>query len=261
MLLLSTSSLKWYWLHKIFTFAKKAWYDWIDLVMEKLSYDTLDTDYVKWLSDAFWVPVLSITAYDKWLSDKNIDEIVRMANKLKTQVITFSPPHITDSNRWWFQKYLPKIKRDQRMSICVQNVEQKFYLFVIPEYTANNFMDIKRVTWDVTLNISALDKNWWTDLLKAQKMLWNSIRNVFFSDRSWPRDWMLPWNAGWWVSHLPLESFLMKLRTSNYSWYITLRVRPTELQVWNDEKVLQNLEYMKNYYKKHYLDFKWNHEE
>lgn len=258
MLLLSTSSLKWYWLHKIFTFAKKAGYDGIDLVMEKLGYDTLNTEYIKWLSDAFGIPVLSITAYDKWLSEKKVDEIIKMAMTLKTQVVTFSPPHMTDSNKKWFNSYLPKIRRDNRISIAVQNVESKFILFVIPEHTGNNFMDIKRVTWDTTLNISALDKNWWIDLLKAQKILWNSIRNVFFCDKYGPREGILPWSAWGWVSHLPLESFLMKLRTSSYSWYLTLKVRPAELEVWNDDKVLQNLEYMKKYYKKHYLDFKWD---
>jgi len=69
-----------------------------------------------------------------------------MAMALKTQVVTFSPPHMTDSNKKWFTAYLPKIRRDNRISIAVQNVETKFFLFVIPEHTGNNFMDIKRIT-------------------------------------------------------------------------------------------------------------------
>jgi hypothetical protein len=65
MLLLSTSSLKGYSLHKIFIFAKKAGYDGLNLDLDKSNFDTLDGEYIKTLSDAFSIPVLSITAYDK----------------------------------------------------------------------------------------------------------------------------------------------------------------------------------------------------
>ena len=256
MLLLSTSSLKWYWLHKIFTFAKKAWYNGIDLVMENWNYDTLDGDYIKSLSDAFEIPVLSITAPDKAMTEKKVDEIIKTAMLLKSQVVTFSPPHLSDKNTAWFFKYLPKVKRENRISICVQNVEPKFYLFVIPEYKSNTLMEIKRITWDSTLNISNLDKSTWMDVLKAQKVLGSSIKNIFFSDRYGSREWMLPGGAGGWVSHLPLESFLMKLRTSAYPGFISIKVRPSELEVGNDEKVMHNLAYMKDYYKKHFLDYK-----
>ena len=257
MLLLSTSSLKWYWLHKIFSFAKKANYDWIDLVIERLNYDTWDEEYIKSLSDSFWVPVLSITAPDKSLDKQKIDKIITIASTLQTQSITFSPPHITDKWMEWFYKYLAKIKRDTRKSIAVQNIEQKFLLFVIPEYKNANLTEIKKITWDTALNIANVDKSSWLDLLQTQTRLWNTITNVYLSDRNWPKDWLIPWSSGWWISYLPLESFLMKLRSAWYRWYFSLKVRPMELWAWNDEKVLQNLEYVKNYYKKHFLDFKW----
>ena len=48
----------------------------------------------------------------------------------------------------------------------------------------------------------------------------------------------------------------MKLKTSGYGGYITLKVNPKAIGVGNTERVLQNLEYMKKYYQKHFMDFK-----
>jgi hypothetical protein len=202
------------------------------------------------------LPIISITAPKKGMDKKKVDHIVEIAKKVWAQSITFSPPHITDKNTSWFSQYLMKIKRDTWLSILVQNVEPKMLLFVIPEYRNNTFTEIKKVTWDTALNIWSLDKSSWMDPLKAQRILWATMKNVYFCDKTGSKTWLLPWWAWWWVSYLPLESFLMKLKTIWYKWFITLKVRPTELWAWNDDRVLQNLEYAKNYYKKHYFEFK-----
>lgn len=256
MLLLSTSSLKWYGIHKIFTIVKKSWYDGIDLVIEDKNYDTLDEKYLKWLSDAFWVPVLSITAPEKWLSKSKIDKIVLIAQTLNSQVINFFPPHISDKSMPNFTKYLNKIKKDLRISITLQNVEQKFMLFVIPEYKNANLLELKKVTQDTALNIWAIDKTTWIDLIKAWDMLWSSIKNIYLSDRLWVKNWLIPWNAWGWVSNLPIESFFMKLKSSWYNWFFSLQVTPKELWIENEEKVMYNLEMVKKYFKKHFLDYK-----
>lgn len=256
MLLLSTSSLKWYGIHKIFTIVKKSKYDGIDLVIDEKNYDTLDEKYLKWLSDAFEVPVLSITAPEKWLNKAKIDKIVKIAESLKVQVINFFPPHISDKNMAFFPKYLSKIKKELRISITLQNVEQKFMLFVIPEYKNSNLLDLKKMTGDTALNISHIDKASGIDLLKAQNMLGNTLRNVFLSDKTGMKDGLLPWDAGWGVSHLPIESFLMKLKSAGYNGFFSLKVRPSELGVGDEEKVLYNLELVKKYFTKHFTDYK-----
>lgn len=256
MILLSTSSLQGYWLHRIFSFAKKANFDWIDLTLIKSNYDLWDEDYIKQLSDVFWIPVLSITAPSRGLNEKKVDKIVRIATRLWSQLITFSPPHISDSNTSWFSRYLLKIKRDTHISISIQNVEPKFLFFVIPEHKNSTLLEIKRVTWDTSLDLSSIDWSSSMDILKAQKIFWSSMKNVFLSDKHWPKKGILPWNAWWWISYLPLESFFMKLKTTWYNGFISLKVKPTELWAGTEEKVLQNLEYSINYYKKHYLNYK-----
>lgn len=252
MLLLSTVSFAWYGLHKIFDFAEKSNYDWIELVLNKKNFDYWDEEYVKYLSEKSWVPVLSIKAPKRWVNEKIVDSIVSLALKLGVQNITFTPPHYRDKSVTWYLRYLTKIKRDTHLSISIENVEPKFAYFIIPEYKDATLMQIKKVTWDTALDISATSPSNWGDILKVQKMLWNSIKNIAFSDTHWPKKWLLPGQAWGWTSYLPLESFLMKLKASAYNWFVTLEISPRELWVWTNEKILQNLEYFKNYYKKHF---------
>lgn len=256
MLLLSTSSLKWYWIHKIFTVVKKSWYDGIDLVIDEKNYDTLDEVYLNELSQAFKVPILSITAPEKWLNKTKIDKIVKIAETLNAQVINFFPPHISDKSMPNFTKYLNKIKKDLKISITLQNVEQKFMLFVIAEYKNANLLELKKITWDSALNISSIDKTTWIDLIKATDMLWWTIKNIYLSDKNWSKWWLLPWNAWWGVSYLPLESFFMKLKSSWYNSFFTLQVNPKELWVDKEEKVMYNLDTIKKYFTKHFIDYK-----
>lgn len=256
MLLLSTSSLNGYGIHRIFRFAKKAKYDGLDLFLTSTNHDLWDKEYIKELSDTFKLPVLSMTVALKSMNEKKVDHIIDIAKFLWVQVITFSPPHFSDKNIAWFNKYLLKMKKDTHMSIAIQNVESKFIFFIIPEYKNATLSEIKRVTWDTTLNLLGIDSSSWMDILKAQKHLGNSVKNIFFADKRGSKIGLLPWSAGGGISYLPLESFFMKLRTGWYNGFITLKVRPAELWVGNEERVLQNLEFAKNYYLKHFLNFK-----
>jgi hypothetical protein len=106
------------------------------------------------------------------------------------------------------------------------------------------------------LDLSSIDSSSWMDILKAYKILWTSIKNIYLSDRMWNKTWLLPWNAGWWISYLPLESFLMKLKTTGYNWFISIKVNPEALWVWNEWLILENFKKINEYYKKHYLEYK-----
>ena len=256
MLLLSTSSLQWYGLHRIFDFAKKSGFDWLDLSLNSFNHDLWDEEYIKYLSNSFDLPVLSITAPPKWMNEKKVDKIVKIASALKAQVLNFSPPHISDKNTTWYSRYLLKVKRDTHLSISIQNVDPKFIFFLIPEYKNTALAEIKKLTGETTLDLSAIDSSSWYDILKAQKLLWSSLKNIFLSDRHGNQHGVLPGWAWWGISYLPLESFFYKLKTTWYNWFITLKVKPTELGAWNEDRVIQNLEFVKSYYEKHFLLYK-----
>ena len=146
MLLLSTSCFEGYGIHKIFQLAQKAHVTGLDLVLSYENKDFWDEEYIFSLSQEFSVPVLSITAPEKAVTEAVIDTIVSLAKKLDTQVINFVPPHISDKKTKWFKDYLPKVKKQSGLSIAVQNVEPKFWLFVIPEYKNATFAQIKNIT-------------------------------------------------------------------------------------------------------------------
>ena len=255
MLLLSTSSLTGYGLHRIFAFAKNAGYVGLDISLWILNYDLWDEDYIYGLSQDFQFPVTSLTAPSKWMSKKKLEKILLIAKKLKVQIITVSPPHLTDKDTSWFWEMLARIKKDMHISICVQNVEPKFLFFVIPEYRNATLEKIKAVTGDTTLDILWVDSSSSMDIIKAQKALGGSIKNIFFSDKKGMERGILPGWAGGWLSHLPLESFLMNLKATWYGGFVTLKVSPKAIGVGNSERVEQNLEYMKGYYEKHFEKF------
>jgi len=255
-ILLSTSTLAWYWLHRIFEFAKKSWFDGIDISLTKSNHDFWDAEYIKRLSIETWIQVVSITAPSWWMDEKIVDRIVSIAMKLWTQIITFSPPHISDKNTTWFTNHLLNIKKNYHISVSVKNVEPAFLLFIIPKYKNSSLSDIKKITWDTSLDLSCVDWSNWIDIIRSQKILWNSVKNIYLNDKFWTKSFLMPWTAWWWISYLPIESLLMKLKTNWYNWFFTLKVHPKEIWVWNNDLLIQNLEYCISYYKKHFLDYK-----
>ena len=147
MLLLSTSSLRGYGLHKIFSLARNARYDGICLDLNLLDFDTENAEYVDTLSQEFDMPVVAITAYERRMTPKIVDQIMDMARVLKSSVINFYPPHRLDKDGEWFSEYLPKIQqRYKDIDIAIINIEPKTFLFVIPEYKDATLPVIKKIT-------------------------------------------------------------------------------------------------------------------
>lgn len=255
-LLLSTSSLQGYWIHRTLLIAKKSWFDWIDLVLNKENFDLWDEDYIFSLTKEIWIKVLSITAPSKGVDEESINKIISLAEKLGSQLVTFSPPYFKDSNASWFGEYLTKVKKETNLSVAIKNIEPEFLLLIIPKYKKASFIDIKKITWDTALDVGSIDSNSWVDINKAYRTLWTSIKNIYLSDRQQNKYGLLPGQAWGWISYLPLESFLMKLKTSWYRSFISIKVNSDSLWVWNEELVLQNFKNVISYYNKHYKDYK-----
>lgn len=248
MILLSTSSLKWYWLHRIFLFAKEAWFYWIDLSISFDDFDTFDVEYIKKISDETWVKVLSISAPSSKITDSIVDKLLYFSTFLWAQIITFSPPYFSDKNNSWYQNYLPKIKKTSNISISIQNVIPELLFFIIPTRKNASLMEIKKITWDTSFDLSNS-----IDIIKDIDFLWSSVKNIYLNDSLWEKKWLLLWTSTWWTSNLPIESFLMKLNANWYNWLFSLKVNPKELWVWNENKVLNNLKNCIDYYEKYFL--------
>lgn len=256
MLLISTSSLKGYGIHKMFLLTKKMGFEGIDLHVDEKYYDTFDGEYLLSLSETLGVPIRCISAPEKGITSKEkVERIIDLAQKVGSQIVVFSPSYIRDKNSDWYYEYLQNLKKRTYLRIALQNVEQKFYIFIIPEYKNNNVVDLKKITGDTALNVGNIDKNSWMDLIKMYFILEKSIVNVYLSDKFWIREGMIPGNAPGGISYLPLESLFMKLKSAGYQGYFSLKVRPSELWVGDEEKVLYNAAKFQEYFHKHFTNY------
>lgn len=207
MFLLSTSSLHGYGLHRIFSFARDAHYDGICLDLDPLDFDTENAEYILLLSKEFKMPVTGITAYERRMTPKIVDQIMEMAKILGSKTVNFYPPHRLDKDGEWFSEYLPKIQqRHKNLDITVINVEPKTFLFLIPEYKDATLPLIKKTTGKTSLHVSNVDPESGTDLIKTFSLLGNSIHNVYLSDKTGNKEEILPGKGD-----MPLESLLIKL--------------------------------------------------
>ena len=251
MLLLSTSTLWWYGLHRIFDFASKAWYDGIDISLHVAELDLWDADYILSLIKLYHIPVKSLTAPWKDMGMKKFQDIFDLGKKIWVNSISFAPPHIMDKDTKWFH-HLAKIQKTTDIFLCVRNVESTFLFFVIPEYSNASFEKIKSTTGNVSLDILAVQNSSQMDIMRALAVLWSSLKNIYLADKRDRTLWTIPWTWAWGLSNIPLESFFMKLKAQSYKGDISLRVNPKEIWVWNPELVLKHLNAMKFYYTQHF---------
>ncbi|MDD2917348.1 MAG: hypothetical protein PHH70_05910 [Candidatus Gracilibacteria bacterium] len=248
MLLLSTSSLRGYGLHKIFSLAQSARYDGINLDLNSLEFDTENASYIQELSGLFQIPVVSITAYERRITPKIVNEILEMAKILGTKTINFYPPHRLDKDGEWFSVYLPQVqKRHKDLDITVINVEPKTFLFLIPEYRDATLPIIKKITGKTSLYVSNVDPESGTDLIRTFSLLGNSIHNVYISDKTGNKEELLPGKGD-----MPLESLLIKLAEGGYKGNFILKVAPRELFAGDDVNVLKHMTLAREYILKHF---------
>jgi hypothetical protein len=99
MLLLSTRSLSGYGLDKIFTLAKSAGCDGIDISVDFSLFDTIDPVYLQLLSVRHSLPILSITAPARRVTKKQSSEILALAEILDVKIVNFTPPQRTDKDK------------------------------------------------------------------------------------------------------------------------------------------------------------------
>lgn len=252
MLLLSTSTLVWYGLHRIFDMAKTANYDGIDLALDFQFYDFWDAEYIKSLQKLYNLPVRSVRAPIKDMSTKHTHAIIKLSEIIGAKSLTFAPPYIMDKDTKWFWE-LQKLQAHSELDICVQNVEAKFLFFVIPEYRNANLEKIKSITGSTSLDLVAIENASNMDILRAQAIFGSSMKNVYLADKEANKKSIMPGRATGWLSYLPLESFLMKLCAIDYAGNIIIKIDPYFIGAGDFQEVMKNLESVRAYYKKYFI--------
>ncbi len=112
MLLLSTSSLVGYGLHRIFEFAKKSEYDGIDLCIDFSAFDTFNAEYLRKLSADFGVKIVSVTMPEKQLTTNQLEFVLQMAADLGVKMVNSAAAPFWARKRlvrWAFESSATKI--------------------------------------------------------------------------------------------------------------------------------------------------------
>ncbi len=249
MLLLSTSSLAGYGLHRIFMLAKHGWFQGIDLSVDFNQFDTFDAKYITLLVKENSLPIISISAPERKLNKTQFDQILLLAESLCVQIVNIHPPHRLDRERDWFWEYLQLIaKKYPNIVINIVNAPPKTWLFIISEYGDARPETIKKITAHTALSIENVDPESWVDLMKTFVLLGSTMNFVYLSDKNDGKVGLFP---GEWT--MPLESLLIKMRDVGYTGHFALSVNPDTLMAgeW-EETILARMEKSKMFLAKYF---------
>lgn len=233
-IVLSTESLAGYGLNRIFRFAKEAGFDGIDLAMDNSEYDTLDANYILELSNALTLPVVAIQT-PKITSKSKIEDAVRLAKKINARIIVIQPPKLFDVKLTsWLKKEIPKIRQQENISIALENASSKTVLGFLPEHAMNSLKDLKdfkHVCLDTSRTAEKKE-----DLIKVYNNLKKFLVHVHLSNVYKGKPYAAPE-----IGSLPIESFLSKLKGDDFKGSVSIRVKPKNYHVGNEDKLLEDM--------------------
>ncbi len=252
MLLLSTSSLTGYWLHKIFLLAEKAGYDGIDLTVDFALHDTYNAEYIDSLIQITNIPIVSVSAPQKHLTKKQLEITMNLANELEVRMVNVHPPHRLEKEKDWFGSYLKTLQNKyHNMNVNIINAPPKTWLFFIAEYGDARPETIKKMTEHTALSIENIDTSSGVGLMKTLVLLGSTLDFVYLSDNEEEtgKTGLFPGEGT-----MPLESLLIKLgeKEHPFQWVFSLQVKPEFLWAWNDEKVVKRLQEAQKYLYKYF---------
>jgi sugar phosphate isomerase/epimerase len=249
LLLLSTSSLSGYGLHKIFLLAKQAEYDGIDLSVDFDMYDTCDAGYIDSLITLVDIPVISISAPERRLTKKQFDQVLILASDLGVGIVNIHPPHRLDKEKDWFGDYLKIVaKKYPNIIINIINAPPKTWLFVISEYGDARPETIKKITEHTALSIENVDPASGVDLMKTSILLGSTMGFIYLSDKTEEESGLFPGEGT-----MPIESLLIKLAEVGYTGYFSLCVVPEALSAGSeDEQVVKKLASARTFLSKYF---------
>lgn len=246
-MLLSTRSLSWYSLDKIFRLAKSAWLSGLDLSVDFAQFDTIDAGYLDELMTRHDLRIESITAPERRINKKQIEVVLALASDLGIPLVSLHPPHRSDRDKDWFGDGIRTLMaKYPSVTINIINAPPKTWLFVISEYGDARPETIKKITEHTALSIANVEPESGVDLMKTFTLLGNTITLTYLSDKTEEATGLFPGEG-----NMPLESLLIRMKEAWYTWVFALDVDPRTLDAGDDELVIKNLEKAKAFLEKY----------
>ena len=259
-LILSTDTLRNYWLDLIFSIAKKVWFDWIDLAMWKW-FDAWDEEYVQKLSSSYGLPVYIIQTSSK-LNQKEMDKALDLCQATNADIICVNAPKITDFKAYDFIVDNLKKYKESNPDIhftILNPKDSKLFALPIPEFRFSNIIDIvKKYDSFVWLDISNINMDSFeNEFVRKIDDYVPYISVIYLSDKTKDgKHHLIPWE--W---NLDLQTFLKRLKKSWYNRPISVKLdfKPTELA--NKGKLKTLLKKTKDFYDKFFVNTEDDSEE
>jgi len=251
-LLLSTDTLPNYGLDLIFSIAKDAGFEGIDLAMWK-GFDAWDEEYVQKLAFTYNLPVYVVQTSAK-LNQKEMDKALDICAKTGADTICINAPKITEFKVYDFiSDNLPAYQKenpDLNFSI-INPIDSKLFALPIPAFRFSNIIDIVKkynayVGFDITnLDMDSFEEDFMRKIDDYAPYI--SVLYLSDKDKKW-RAHMLPGEGA-----LDLVTFLKKLKKSWYSRPVSIKLELKTQELANREKLVSQLRKVKEFYEKNFL--------
>lgn len=249
MLALSTDSLRGYGLNRIFQIIKDAGYDGVDLAMDGRNFDTLNTEYIKQLSEQVGIPVLAISTPNN-ANEKLIRKAVDMAKSVGCRIVVIQPPKFFDYKFIsWMKNEIPKMRQKENISIAMENAPSKSFFGIIPEHAMGNIIDLKKFK-HACLDTARLGKRK-EDIIRVYGTLKKYLVHIHLSNVRAGTPYAPPEKG-----ILPIESFLTKLKQDKFPGVVSYKINGKFLHTGNDEKLMKSLAEQKLFYDTYFTNVK-----
>lgn len=249
MLALSTDSLRGYGLNRIFQIVKDAGYDGVDLSMDRKSFDTMNAEYIKQLSDQVGIPVVAISTPTN-ANEKMIRMAVDMAKTVGCRIVVIQPPKFFDYKFIsWLKNEVPKMRKKENISIALENAPSKSFFGIIPEHAMGNILDLKKFK-HACLDTARLGKRK-EDIIRVYGTLKKYLVHIHLSNVRSGTPYAPPEKG-----ILPIESFLTKLKQDSFPGVISYKINGKYLHAGEDEKLMKSLAEQKLFYDTYFTNVK-----
>lgn len=233
-IVLSTDSLRGYGLNRVFEFAKDAGFDGVDLQIIEKDFDTKNAHYLNELIDEFGVQVVSVQAPEN-SGQKKIREYIDLTKEIGAKILILQSPKVYEVKLTnWLKNEVPKIRKEERISIAMENAPATTILGIFPEHSMNNLAELKKFKHACLDTGRTVDKK--EDLITTLKKMMKYLVHIHISNVRKGRGGYPPHDG-----LLPMESFLTKLTEEGYKGALSIKVNPKYLQIGDDEAVLKSL--------------------
>ena len=168
-------------------------------------------------------------------SKTKIEAAIRMAKKLGTRIIVIQPPKLLDVKlAKWLRSEIPKIRQKENISIALENASSKTMLGFIPEYAMASVGELKKFKHACLDTSRAAEKK--EDVICIYSALKKYLVHIHLSNIYRNKPYAPPETGS-----LPLESLLSKLKADKFKGAISIRVKPKNYHVGNEDKMMESL--------------------